>query len=262
MPHEIEQEIQDAYAKLSAEVKGTPDTVDKSNELPVAVRSSATAEDLPDASFAGQQDTYLNIRGGEQLMEHVKRCWASLWTAGAVTYRHKQGYEHDKVALAVVVQAMIESQVAGILFTANPVNHRLDQMVLNASWGLGEAIVSGLVTPDTWITYKDGEILEREIATKDIAIEYAAGGGTSEVAVPLDKCTIACLSDDEVRTLVALGERVRIITPARWILNGGIRARNSICCRRVRLPLYSRQKTVQRNRTATLMPHPPSLSLP
>lgn len=208
MPAEIEQEIKRAYSKLTIELLGGVESPRNSSVLPVAVRSSATAEDLPDASFAGQQDTYLNVRGDEQLLEHVKRCWASLWTARAVTYRHRHGYDHNKVALAVVVQAMIESQVAGILFTANPVNNRRDETVLNASWGLGEAIVSGLVTPDTWVTHKSGEILEREIATKEIAIEYAKGGGTREVAVPLDKSAIACLSDEEVRALVALGERV------------------------------------------------------
>lgn len=202
MPADIAREILDAYARLTANIK-KDDGI-----LPVAVRSSATAEDLPDASFAGQQDTYLNIRGDTQLLEHVKRCWASLWTARAVTYRHKQGYEHDKVALAVVVQAMIESEVAGILFTANPVNSKRDEMVLNASWGLGEAIVSGLVTPDTWITHKNGAILEREIAPKELAIEYAEGGGTREIEITSEKCFAPCLTDAQVQTLADLGTRV------------------------------------------------------
>lgn len=205
MSHEIAEQILEAYADLEKGIKGNEGNTGK---LPVAVRSSATAEDLPDASFAGQQDTYLNIRGKDALLEHVKRCWASLWTARAVTYRHKQGYEHDKVALAVVVQAMIESEVAGILFTANPINQRRDEMVLNASWGLGEAIVSGLVTPDTWIARKGGGIVEREIAVKEIAIEYAEHGGTREVPVPREKREAACLNDDAVRALVALGERI------------------------------------------------------
>lgn len=202
MPDEIADQITRAYAELDSQL-GRSD-----RRLPVAVRSSATAEDLPDASFAGQQDTYLNIRGDAQLLEHVKRCWASLWTARAVTYRHKQGYDHSLVALAVVVQAMIESEVAGILFTANPVNNRRDEMVLNASWGLGEAIVSGLVTPDTWVTSKSGGIVERDIATKELAIEYADGGGTREIIVAPEKCVVPCLSDAQVRALVALGDRV------------------------------------------------------
>ncbi len=212
MPNEIAEQVKRAYAELEQGIKGnggdTRYAIRDTRTLPVAVRSSATAEDLPDASFAGQQDTYLNIRGDDALLEHVKKCWASLWTARAVTYRQKQGYAHDQVALAVVVQAMIESEVAGILFTANPVNNKRDEMVLNASWGLGEAVVSGLVTPDTWITKKGGEILEREIASKDVAIEYASEGGTREVAVPPEKKNVASLSDDAVRAVIALGERV------------------------------------------------------
>ncbi len=206
MPDDIAQQILDAYQELQNQIYSS--LIAQHSALPVAVRSSATAEDLPDASFAGQQDTYLNIRGDDALLEHVKRCWASLWTARAVTYRHRQGYEHDKVALAVVVQAMIESEVAGILFTANPVNNNRAEMVLNASWGLGEAIVSGLVTPDTWIVGKGGRILERDIAMKDVAIEYAHEGGTREISVPREKCEVACLNDGEVHALSALGERV------------------------------------------------------
>lgn len=200
LPSPVEQETLRAYRELAG-LLGTKD-------LRVAVRSSATAEDLPDASFAGQQDTYLNVRGEESLLEHVKRCWASLWTARAMTYRHTQGYAQEQVALAVVVQAMIESEVAGILFTANPVNDRRDEMVLNASWGLGEAIVSGLVTPDTWIVKAGGEILERDIARKEIAIEYAPEGGTDEVAVAAEIRDAACLTDAQVQTLARLGERV------------------------------------------------------
>lgn len=212
MPQTIAQQTLDAYAELQTQVDGNrePSSVARrpSSALRVAVRSSATAEDLPDASFAGQQDTYLNVQGDAQLLTHVKKCWASLWTARAVTYRRKQGYAHEQVALAVVVQAMIESEVAGILFTANPVNNRRDEMVLNASWGLGEAVVSGLVTPDTWIVKQGGEIPEREIANKEIAIEYAAEGGTREIAVPPERAERACLDDDEIFALVQIGARV------------------------------------------------------
>ncbi|MCC7161222.1 MAG: hypothetical protein IT331_01905 [Anaerolineae bacterium] len=204
MPDEVADQITRAYADLNRSMN-QPDS-----GLPVAVRSSATAEDLPDASFAGQQDTYLNVRGDSSLLEHVKRCWASLWTARAVTYRHKQGYDHMQVALAVVVQAMIESEVAGILFTANPVNNQRDEMVLNASWGLGEAIVSGLVTPDTWITTQSGDILEREIASKEIAIEYAPDGGTREITVSREKSAVPCLDDARVRAVIGLGDRVQM----------------------------------------------------
>ena len=125
-----------------------------------------------------------------------------------MTYREKQGYAHDQVALAVVVQAMIESEVAGILFTANPVNQHRDEMVLNASWGLGEAIVSGLVTPDTWIVRKGGEIVERDIARKDVAIVYAPDGGTREIETSAAQRDVPSLNDAQLRALAALGEQV------------------------------------------------------
>lgn len=201
MPRDIQTQILDAYSRLANELReATPR---------VAVRSSATAEDLPTASFAGQQDTYLNIRGDDALLEHVKRCWASLWTTRAVTYRVKQGFAHEQVALAVVVQAMINSEVAGILFTANPVTSNRDEAVVNASWGLGEAIVSGLVSPDTFVVHKsDRAILSREIANKDMMIEYAAEGGTFERDVPRERREVPALSDTQVVQLVSLCERI------------------------------------------------------
>jgi rifampicin phosphotransferase len=118
---------------------------------PVAVRSSATAEDLPDLSFAGQQDTYLNILGVEALLPAVRNCWASLWTARAISYRHQMGIAHDDVAMAVVVQEMVNAEVSGVLFTANPATGCRDELIINASFGLGEAIVSGEVTPDAYV---------------------------------------------------------------------------------------------------------------
>lgn len=203
MPPDVAAQVLAGYSRLAAEL-GTPDA-----NIPVAVRSSATAEDLPGASFAGQQDTYLNIRGNDALLEHVRKCWASLWTARAVTYRVKQSFDHSQVALAVVVQAMIQSEVAGILFTANPVTHSRDELVINASWGLGEAIVSGLVSPDTWIIRKaDGAITLREIADKDLAIHYAPEGGTVEEHVAPDRRTIPSLSDSQLAQLTALGIQV------------------------------------------------------
>src|SRR5690348_6622780 len=116
--------------------------------VPVAVRSSATAEDLPTASFAGQQDTYLNVVGAEALLDAVRRCWASLWTDRAVAYRAELGLDDDDVQLAVAVQRMVDAQVAGVLFTADPVSGRRTRSVLDASPGLGEAVVSGMVNPD------------------------------------------------------------------------------------------------------------------
>ncbi|MBL7184452.1 MAG: hypothetical protein ISS50_08385 [Anaerolineae bacterium] len=204
VPATMAQEILDSYQRLGQEL-GAPGAA----QVPVAVRSSATAEDLPTASFAGQQDTYLNVRGADELLDHVKYCWASLWTARAVTYRTRQGFDHHQVYMAVVVQAMIGSEVSGIMFTANPITGDRGETVINASWGLGEAIVSGLVTPDTITVRKsDGHTLSRQIATKERMIEYAKEGGTVELATPAERQDAPALSDDQVAELVALGHQI------------------------------------------------------
>ncbi len=203
IPAAVTDQVIAAYRELANQF---PDQ----DPLPVAVRSSATAEDLPNASFAGQQDTYLNIRGEDELLAHVKRCWASLWTARAVTYRIKQGFDHDQVALAVVVQAMIPSEIAGVMFLANPITRSGEEIVIDASWGLGEAIVSGIVTPDTFtVSKRDGSILSRTIADKDIAIQYARQGGTDRVAVEPERRTTPSLSDEQVRQLALLGRQIQ-----------------------------------------------------
>jgi rifampicin phosphotransferase len=176
--------------------------------LPVAVRSSATAEDLPYASFAGQQDTYLNVVGDESVLEAVRHCWASLWTDRAVSYRASNGIDHRNVRLAVVVQRMIEATVAGILFTANPLTGRRRQAVIDASPGLGEAVVSGAVNPDHFVVNTAaGEIVERRLGDKRVAVQAAAGGGTQrvELAGNGDK---ASLEDAQIRALAKLGTRV------------------------------------------------------
>lgn len=202
MPEIMSEELLAGYQKLGEQLGGQGDPR-------VAVRSSATAEDLPDASFAGQQDTYLNVVGGENLLEKVKDCWASLWTARAITYREKQSYGHQKVYLAVVVQAMVPAEVSGVLFTANPINRDHSETVLNASWGLGEAIVSGKVTPDTYVVRKgDGEILSREIGEKEITIQYRSDGGIEEVTTPKAQQEIKALPDARIRDLVELGMRI------------------------------------------------------
>lgn len=137
IPEELSASIRAAYAEL-----GSP---------PVAVRSSATAEDLPDLSFAGQQDTYLNVIGAEKLLEAVIHCWSSLWTARAIGYRIRNGIDHDQAALAVVVQEMIQSEVSGVLFTANPLTGLRSETVIDATLGLGEALVTGQVEPDHYV---------------------------------------------------------------------------------------------------------------
>lgn len=175
----------------------------------VAVRSSATAEDLPDASFAGQQETFLGVRGEDAICDAVRRCWASLWTARAISYRARQGYDHAEVALAVVVQRMVEPDVAGVLFTRDPVGGREDEMLLNASWGLGESVVSGVVTPDTWRLGRRGKLVrERRIGAKERRIVSLPEGGTVTEPVPGALRARACLDEPALRALVALGERV------------------------------------------------------
>lgn len=204
LPSDIVQEILDSYRRLRLQW-GT----EESEEMPVAVRSSATAEDLHGASFAGQQDTYLNVRGETALLERIKDCWASLWTTRAVIYRHQQGFDHDKVYLSAIIQTMIPSDVSGIVFTANPINGNRSECVINASWGLGEAIVSGLVTPDTIIVRKDtGEIIARQIGTKERMVRYAEGGNTSELETTAEQRQTLSLTDEQVKVLVALGCQV------------------------------------------------------
>src|SRR5438445_2736564 len=144
-----------------------------------AVRSSATAEDLPTASFAGQQDTYLNIVGQAAILQHISRCWASLFTDRAVAYRQRNGIDHRNVQMAVVVQQMVFPQAAGILFTADPVTSHPKVASVEATFGLGEALVSGRVNADTY-TVRDGEVVATAIATKQLAVQAVPAGGTEE----------------------------------------------------------------------------------
>jgi phosphohistidine swiveling domain-containing protein len=193
VPEDLAQAITGAYRTLGASV-------------PVAVRSSATAEDLPHASFAGQQDTYLNVVGDEAVLEAVRRCWASLWTDRAVSYRSGGGIDPRGVRLAVAVQRMVEAAVAGVLFTANPLTGRRRQAVIDASPGLGEAVVSGAVNPDHFVVNTaTGEIVERRPGDKRVAVRSSAGGGTQRVELSGDE---ASLEDTQIRALAALGARV------------------------------------------------------
>jgi len=191
IPAEIETAITQAYAGMQ--------------DAPVAVRSSATAEDLPGASFAGQQETYLNIRGVDALLEAVKKCWASLWTARAIAYRLKNDIDQATVALAVVVQELVFAEAAGILFTANPVNGKRSQALINAAWGLGEAVVSGAVTPDTLTMDKlTGKVLQRETARK-LVMTVRTASGTHEQPVPADLQKKAVLTNRQAADLTELG---------------------------------------------------------
>jgi pyruvate,water dikinase len=195
VPRAVEMAIEDAYNGLGEQV-------------PVAVRSSATAEDLPNASFAGQQDTYLHVIGASAVLDAVRRCWASLWTDRAVVYRTKNRIDHRAVRLAVVIQRMVDASVAGVLFTANPVTGKRRQAVIDASPGLGEAVVSGAVNPDHFVVDADTrQIAERRLGDKRMQVRSVHGGGTEQVQRDASSLE-PCISDGQIRALAALGDRV------------------------------------------------------
>lgn len=194
MPQEVSDAIKTAYAGLG--------------NIAVAVRSSATAEDLPDASFAGQQETYLNIQGENEVLDAVKRCWASLWTACAIAYRVKNGIKQEIVALAVVVQKLVFSDASGVMFTLNPINGRRSAMIVNAAWGLGESVVSSLVTPDTIVVDKNAErIVSYEAANKEI-MTVRTSDGTEEIPTPEQLRKKHALTRNQVMRLTQLGEKI------------------------------------------------------
>jgi len=175
---------------------------------PYAVRSSATAEDLPTASFAGQQDTYLNIIGKEAILLHIKRCWASLFTDRAVMYRIQNGFDHRHVYLSVVIQRMIFPQSSGIMFTADPVTCNRRILSIDASFGLGEAIVSGLVNADIY-KVREGKIIDKKVSAKKIAIYPLKEGGTKEVEIDPERQNIQTLTDEQILSLEAMGRLIQ-----------------------------------------------------
>jgi phosphohistidine swiveling domain-containing protein len=180
-----------------------------SSETALAVRSSATAEDQANASFAGQLETYLNVRGVPSLLEHIQHCWASLWAERVLAYIANQGLEHRSVSMSVVVQSMIPSEVSGVLFTVNPITGNRDEAVINASWGLGEAIVSGLVSPDTITAQKsDGRVISYQTGEKELMVCYAAQGGTEELPVPDHQRSRPALTEKQVAELTLLGKQI------------------------------------------------------
>lgn len=207
IPADVEDAVRLAYAALGP-------------ESAVAVRSSATAEDLPFASFAGQQDTYLNVVGADAVLLAVRKCWASLWTDRAVSYRASNGIDQAAVTLAVVVQRMVDAETAGVLFTANPVTGRRREAVIDANPGLGEAVVSGAVNPDHFVVDSlTGRITERRIGDRKLVIRSLPGGGTERLdSLGTHDATAeqpaggaaedACLSDSQIRALAVLGQRV------------------------------------------------------
>jgi pyruvate,water dikinase len=218
----LKPDDREAIRALSAELRRTLEGVAIPDELAAAitgplarlgehaayaVRSSATAEDLPTTSFAGQQDTYLNVVGPAAILQHVSRCWASLFTERAVTYRLRNGFDHRKVHMAVVVQQMVFPRAAGILFTADPVTSNRKVASVEASFGLGEALVSGLVNADVY-KVRDGEVVAKAVATKRLAIHASPAGGTQQQAIEPERQQQPALTDAQVVRLAQLGRRI------------------------------------------------------
>lgn len=199
MPEEVQKNLEKAFTQLTLNMGAT--------NLGVAVRSSATAEDLPSASFAGQHETYLGVYGIESIRNHVKKCWASLWSPQAIAYRMSMNFSHHEVDLAVVIQAMVPSEAAGVMFTANPVNGKRDEILISASYGLGESVVSGLVTPDTFIVTKDGKVQERTLGSKEQQIRLTKEGSVTETVAPEER-TSYCLGEQELAQLTQLAKLV------------------------------------------------------
>ncbi|WP_456472232.1 phosphoenolpyruvate synthase [Methanocaldococcus sp.] len=201
MPDELKIAIIEAYNKLG-EMVGE-------EEPEVAVRSSATAEDLPDASFAGQQETFLNVKGAENVVKYVKKCFSSLFTPRAIFYRETKGFDHFKVALAAVVQKLVNAEKAGVMFTVNPISQNYDELVIEAAWGLGEGVVSGAVSPDTYIVDKKTlKIKDKHIAKKEKMFVKDEKGEVKVVDVPDDMKEKQVLDDEEIKELAKIGIRI------------------------------------------------------
>ena len=202
MPKDIEKAIRAAYDELCRKLK--------IKDVYVAVRSSATAEDLADASFAGQQETYLNTKGGDQVITNTRRCWSSLFTPRALFYRNEKGFAHEKVFISVGVQKMVNSKAAGVMFTLNPFSGDMSKIVIEGNWGLGEAVVSGSVTPDNFVVDKETlKITETRLAKKPIQfIRDPKTGETVHAKVPKEKQDQPCITDHEIQKLAELARSI------------------------------------------------------
>ena len=235
---EVESDDQQAIGELSAQIRDAIEQVDVPEELvdevdrhldrlgaagSFAIRSSATAEDLPDASFAGQQDSFLNISGRSEIVRHIRRCWASLFTERAVAYRARADIDHRTVDMAVMVQQMVLAEASGVLFTADPVSGNRTISSVEVVWGLGESLVSGRANPDTFAV-RDDEIVRRTIAVKHTATQAVPTGGTEERAVDRRRQQEPALADPQVLRLARLGRRIQAHFGApqdiEWCLTG------------------------------------------
>ncbi|GAB4263868.1 MAG: hypothetical protein Kow0092_15120 [Deferrisomatales bacterium] len=202
VPAEVEGSIREAYRELSRRcgVEG----------LPVAVRSSATLEDLADASFAGQQDTYLWVRGEDEVVDKVRACWASLFTDRVIAYREEKGFSHDNVRISVGVQKMVHARSSGVLFTLNPINGDRSKVSINAAWGFGEGVVSGEITPDDFLVDKvTFDILRRQVVDKPTAYLLVPDEDRVRMApVPEGDQSKPSLSDEEIKELTVLARQI------------------------------------------------------
>ena len=199
MPVDLQQEIGTAYQQLCA----------NKTDVPVAVRSSATSEDSAEASFAGLQDTYLWIRGDQNVVHSVLQCWSSLYSTESISYRLRLKLPEQQLAMGVVVQEMVDSLCSGVMFTRSPTTGDKSVVTLEGSWGLGSSIVSGEVTPDRYVINKvTGEFMDRCVSTKLIQHTPSARGGTIEEEVPPEKQNIPCLFDEQITALVQIAKKV------------------------------------------------------
>jgi pyruvate,water dikinase len=200
IPWDLELDIINAYKKMSKDAGKTAEFV--------AVRSSATAEDLPEASFAGQQETYLNIRGDQDLLERVRKCWSSLFTPRAIYYREQQGFDHTKVALAVVIQKMVNSQMSGVMFTSDPVTGD-PKVVIEAGFGLGESIVGGEITPDTYLVdQKSLKIIDRKISPQTWMYTRGEDGNSVKLDLPGEMQKKQKLTNEQIVKVAKIGKNI------------------------------------------------------
>ena len=207
-------QVREAYARLG----------DGDGDVPVAVRSSATAEDSEAASFAGQQETYLHVRGAEAIVERVRDCWCSFFTERALFYRREKGSLSD-LGMAVVIQRMVQPDVSGVMFTMDPTKGRRDRMVVEAVFGLGEGVVSGQLTPDHYVLARDGKVKRTRLCAQPYAIVHDPGGGTREEPLPPERGEAPTLSEGDLARLARVGvdleERLGGPQDIEWALQDG-----------------------------------------
>ncbi|WP_049986423.1 PEP/pyruvate-binding domain-containing protein [Halobellus rufus] len=217
-PEDLDEALEVAWNKLEEAVDG--------QSLEVAVRSSATAEDLPDASFAGQQDTYLHVSGFEDVKERVRDCIASLFTARAISYREENGFDHDIVQISVGIQKMVDARASGVMFTVNPANGDRSKVRIESNWGLGESVVAGEVTPDSFLVDKPpGIVVERNISTKQVMTKKT-DSEVENVPVPEAKREEASISNAEIERLNEYAKKIEKHygqpQDIEWAIEGGL----------------------------------------